>query len=198
MTKPPACSACPLVKQSTGFCGDHVPSSDHGLVMPTRAKLAIVLRMPSKADLVREEAMSGPAAYHFWKDFIWARGWQKEDVLIANVIRCYPNTGEYPIGKLRVQATAKCAELWDASLTTFAPNVWGISISPTMLYATPNQAKFLHRAFDRARDYIRAGKRPCLLLGPEAMGKFAPWLQGSMKQWQGHWWEEEEKRDAVA
>lgn len=180
MTKPPQCSSCPLVKQSTGFCGD---------LSPKKPKLAVVMRMPSKADLVSGEPMSGPGGWHFWKDFIWPMGWSKEDVLIANVIRCYPNTGDFPTGKERVKGTAKCAELWDGGLLTFNPNVWGVSVAPHMLYATPNQKKFLARAFERAKEYIAEGKRPCLLLGTEAMNKFAPWLQGGMKQWQGHWWE---------
>jgi len=147
------------------------------------------MRMPSKAEVVSGEPMSGGAGWHFWKDFIFPVGLQKQDVLISNVIRCYPNDGGYPTGKLRVLATNTCAATWDGELRKFDPNVWGVSVAPGMLYTTPNQGKFLRRALTRAKEYADAGKRPCLLLGVEAMSKFAPWLDGSMKQWQGHWWE---------
>jgi hypothetical protein len=180
MTKPPQCAACPFVKHSTGFCPDYVPSSP---------KLAIVLKMPGKSEVVTGVPMSGGAGHYWWKDFMWPAGFQKEDVLLANVIRCYPNGNEYPTGKLRVLATNTCAVNWDDPLKTFDPNIIGVSINPASLMRNPQQTVFLKKAIRRAKEYSDAGYRPLLLLGEEAKAKFAPWLEGGMKQWQGHWWE---------
>lgn len=181
MTKPSAClTSCPFAKASTGFCPDFIPASP---------KIAVVLKMPGKSEVVTGVPMSGGGGYFWWKDFVWPVGLQKEDVALFNVIRCYPNGNEFPIGKLRGQAINTCAGLWDAPLKAFDPNVFGISINPTTLFRNPQQTKFLKRALLRAKEYSDAGYRPLLLLGEEAKSKFAPWLDGGMKQFQGHWWE---------
>jgi hypothetical protein len=180
MTKPPQCAACPFVKGSTGFCADFVPA---------RPKIAVVLKMPGKQEVVTGTPMSGGAGHYWWKEFMWPQGLRKEDVLIANVIRCYPNGNEFPIGKLRVLATQTCALNWDDDLKKFDPNIFGVSVNPAALLRNPQQTKFLKRAIHRAVELANEGYRPCLLLGEEAKAKFAPWLEGGMKQWQGHWFE---------
>lgn len=180
MTKPLQCSSCPFAKKSTGFCRDLVPAAP---------KLAVVLGMPEKWDVASGKPLSGGSGYRWWKEFVWPVGLRNEDILVSNVVRCYSNSGDFPTGKDGALAVKQCGEIWGGSLRQFNPNVIGVSVDPTTLYKSPNQAKFLRRALVRAKEFIDEGKRPCLLLGPEAKAKFAPWLNGPMKQWQGHWWE---------
>lgn len=180
MTKPPACSSCQFAKQSTGFCADRIP---------TNPKLAVVLGMPEKWDVASGKPLSGGSGYRWWKEFVWPVGLREEDILVSNVVRCYSNSGDFPTGKLGIVAQKTCEEVWGGPLREFNPNVFIVSVDPTKLFKSPNQAKFLKRAMVRVKEFIEEGKRPCLLLGPEAKAKFAPWLNGAMKQWQGHWWE---------
>jgi uracil-DNA glycosylase len=178
MTKPELCKACPFAKSSTGFCGDFAPANP---------RIAVVLKMPGKEDLIWGP-MSGKAGRYWFREFMEPCGLTRETILFSSVIRCFPNGGEFPIGAQRKAAIASCRE-WDGKLKLFAPNVFGVSVNPAILLRNPQQTKFLRRAMQRAVEYADAGYRPCVLLGEEARDKYAPWLQGQMKRWQGHWFE---------
>ncbi len=179
MTKPPSCAPCPFYKLSTGFCPDS--PAPH-------PKLALVGRFPGKDDLVSGAPWSGKGGRYWWREFIEPLGLTPGEVLICNVLRCYPNTHEFPIGTMKGKAVEACRQ-WDGALKAFNPNVWGISFNPGNLMKNPQQVKFLRRAMKRAGEYAREGQRPCLLLGQEAREKFASGLGGQEKWWQGHWWE---------
>jgi Uracil DNA glycosylase superfamily len=176
VTKPPACSTCPY-KASTGFVEDWVP--DH-------PKIAIVMKMPSRDDLIKGIPASGKMGWYLWKDFLTPLGLGRDDVLLANVVRCFPNGGEFPIGKMRKEAIKHCGQ-WDQGIKEWGPTVMGISFSPAALMRSSQQTRFLERAIERAVDYSCAGEKPLLLLGEEAKEKYAPWLNGGLKTWQGTW-----------
>lgn len=179
MTKPNPCALCPLRSQTTGFCADWIKTP----------RIAVVFRTPGKDDVASGVPLSGRMGWHIWKDFFEPFGLEKNDVLISTVLRCYPNGGDYPTGKPRVLGTVFCGDNWDQALKNWNPDVWGFAPDPAKLYATPAQEKFVKRAVGRAVELAGEGRRPCLLFGEEARAKFAPWLEGSVKQWQGHTWE---------
>jgi len=184
MTKPDFCRTCPMsAARSTGFVPDLVP------LAPVAA---FVLRMPSKDDLLFGEPMTGRGGRAWEHNFLAPTGLRRDQVIIANVLRCYPSAGEFPTGKLRGDAVRHCQH-WDAAVEQFQPNVWGVSIAPGNLLKTPNQEVFLRRAMARVKQFVDEGYRPCLLMGEEAREKYAPWLAGNMKKWQNHWWFEERR-----
>ena len=177
-SKPEYCKTCPFAKHSTGFVRDYVPKDP---------KLAIVVRMPNKDEIVSGVPFSGRMGWKTFKDYFSPVGLKREDVLISQSIRCSPNTGVFPVGQERKLALESCRH-WDEGIVKFNPTIWGTSFNPVMMIAMPSTGKFLKRAVERAVDYIEKGHRPCLLLGEEAREVYGPWLLGSMKKWQGFWW----------
>lgn len=184
-TKPVTCGLCPFKYSSTGF----VPDYDESLVQLALPTLfSCVLRMPNKDDIVSGLPMSGRGGKYWEKEFLLPLGIRREQIIITNVIRCYPKSGEFPVGVDRKRAVEYCRR-YDQALQRYRPNIWGITIHPGVLLKAPNMADFLRRALKRAKEFAEAGYRPCLLMGEEAKETFAPWLDGSMKKWQGHWYE---------
>lgn len=178
MTRPPYCSSCALHASSTGFLPDLVPLSP---------RAAFVLRYPYKDDLLYGEPLTSPGGRMWEREFLRPTGLRRDQVILSNVLRCYPKAGEMPTGKDRPNAVRHCAH-WDTALLAWKPNVWIVTIAPSMLLKSPNQAVFLHRAMAKAADFSQRGYRPCVLMGEEAKEKYAPWLNGGLKKWQGHTW----------
>jgi len=182
--KPSQCNGCPLIKLSTGFCPDLVPISP---------KVAIVLKMATKDEVINGVAMSGKAGWFWWKEFIYPAGFKREDVLVANVLRCYPHSGDFPIGAMKKQAVAACRR-WDFAIEAFRPTVAITTFNPAKVYQSPQLGKFVRRTMEKAKGFVEAGERPLVLMGEEAREKYAPWLAGQMKKWNGHWWRLDENR----
>lgn len=125
---------------------------------------AVVLKMPGKEELVNGSPMTGKAGRYWEREFLWPLGIKRADLIICNALRCYPNGGEFPTGKVKVEALAHCRH-WDRLVEEWKPNVWGVSFNPAALMRNPQQTKFLIRSLKRARDLAREGRRVCLLLG---------------------------------
>ena len=178
MKKPPQCASCPFAAHSTGFVPDQCPA---------KPRFAAMLKMPGKEEIVNGVPMSGRAGRYWTHEFLEPLGVEHKDLYLGNVIRCYPNAGEFPVGKERIQAVKVCRQ-WDR-IAEYKPNVIGVTFNPTTLLRNPQQTKFLRRALTRAKELSDAGYRPLLLMGEEAVEVFAPWLKGTMKKWQGNFWE---------
>ncbi len=183
MKKPPECASCPYAPKSTGFVPDQFPADP---------RFAVILKMPGKEELVNGVPMSGKAGRYWEREFLEPIGVKKSDLIIANVIRCYPHGGNFPTGKDRIAACRMCRQ-WDRIEKEFKPNVVGVTFNPAALMRNPQQTKFLRRALERAAEYARQGLRPLLLMGEEAVEVYAPWLQGALKRWQGSFTEIKEK-----
>ncbi|HOQ47949.1 MAG TPA: uracil-DNA glycosylase family protein [Bryobacteraceae bacterium] len=179
MKKPDECKGCPLMKNSTGFCGDYYPDEPI---------MAMVLKMPGKDEVINGEPMTGRAGKFWEKEYLHPLGLRRQDVLIANTIRCFPHGGEFPTGKVRKGALAYCRR-WDV-LDKFRPDLWIVTFNPAAILRSPQQGKFFTRALEFARDRAREGYRPVILAGEEAKEVYAPWLDGSMKKWERHYWGE--------
>lgn len=183
MLKPDGCSLCPFKGSSTGFVADTRPQLVT-LSLPTL--FALVTKFPTKDDLVEERFLSSKFGKVIEAEFLLPLGVRREQVLISSVLHCYPHGGKFPTGKEKLDAVRYCRR-WDAALEAFRPDVWGVTVDPSDLLATPNQATFLTRSLRRAKEYADAGRRPVLLLGDEAKETWMPWLEGGLKKWQGHW-----------
>lgn len=177
--KPESCSGCEYLKKSSGYCPDWTPPSP---------KLAIILRAASKDEVINGEMMSGKAGRFWWFELFQKAGFTKQDVLISKVLRCNPNVGVFPVGVEKKKAVEACRR-YDGDLQKFNPDIFIVSFSPVDLMKSPSQIKFIRRVIEKAKEFIATGRRPAILFGIEAREKYAPWLQGQMKKWNGHFWE---------
>src|SRR5690606_32887139 len=107
-----------------------------------KPKLALISRFPYKDDLVNGQPLTSKQGRYFEREFLWSLGLKREDVVISNVLRCYPDKGAYPTGKVKEQAVWFCRR-YDSALIEFNPNVWVVTIHPTALMQAPNLDKFL-------------------------------------------------------
>jgi uracil-DNA glycosylase family 4 len=171
------CGTCTFSKSSTGFCADWVPPNP---------KIAVVLKMPGKDELITGAPMTGKGGRYWFFEFFEKVGLTRQDVLLAYVLRCFPNDSSFPIGMMRRTAMNTCKK-WDSGLRAWNPNLFIVSINPTMLFKAPAQAKFLKRGVEKALHFASQGYRPVLLCGDEARDKYAPWLRGASKKWCGHY-----------
>lgn len=179
MRKPEPCLSCPFAKYSTGFCADYFPAEP---------KLAIVLKMAGKDEVISGSPMTGKAG-RFWEyEYLRPLGIERKDVIICNVIRCYPNGGVFPTGKMKESAIVAC-EHWNHLIEMFQPNLWIVTFNPASVMRTPQQGKLLKRAFELMWQKVAEGYKPVVLAGEEARELYAPWLKGQMKKWQRTHWE---------
>jgi len=176
MTKPPYCKDCLFVKLSTGFVPDFVGEDP---------KMAVVLKMPGRDEIISGEPMTGKAGWYWDTNFLEPLGIKRENLIIGNTIRCFPNGGSYPTGKNKTGAWKAC-EHWCAAILKFQPQVIGVTFNPAALLRNPQQEKMLRRSMEKAWGYALAGERPLLLMGEEAKDLYASNLTGMIKHWQGH------------
>jgi hypothetical protein len=182
MTRPDHCKVCPL--KSTGHVAD---------TRPPEAKAVFVFRSVGRDDLVYGEPMTGKGGRMWEHKFLHPVGLTRQNVIISNVLRCFPPGGETPTGTGYDAACRHCRH-YDGAVEQFAPTVWGITINPMGLLKTPNQETFYRREVERLAQFIAEGERPVLLCGEEARRKYAPWIDGSMKRFRGYWWWDERRK----
>ena len=179
LKKPSSCDGCAYLKGSSGYCADWTPSNP---------KLAIILRAASKDEVINGEMMSGKAGRYWFYEFFTKAGFDRKDVLISKVLRCNPNIGVFPIGAEKKKAVEACKR-YDGPIQQFNPDIFIVSFSPVDLMKSPAQVKFIRRVIEKVKGFIAEGRRPAILFGIEAREKYAPWLAGQMKKFQGHYWE---------
>ncbi len=150
--------------------------------------MCLLLKMPGKDELIQGEPMIGKAGKYFEKEFLEKLGISREMVMICNTIRCFPNSKDFPIGRLKKDAINACRH-WDGGIRAFKPDVIGVTFNPAALLRNPQQTRMVRRALERAVEYAKEGHRPLLLMGEEARDAYAPWLEGALKWWQGHFYE---------
>lgn len=180
--KPSGCDECPLRSRGIGFVPDEYPEDP---------KVAMLLEAPGEDEAVMSRPLVGRAGQAWLRRLIYKNGYKREDVLIANCLRCRPSSmNEYPIGKLRVEAERHC-RLYDDQLVKFRPNLFLVTIHPAMLLRSSAMTRLVQRDVRRAFEFAAKGYRPCLLMGDKAMNLVAPWLKDGVKRWRGHWWEQD-------
>lgn len=192
-TKPEECKFCRYATIGSGFCPDFYPKSPI---------LGFLLPYPSKDDVVYQRPFSGAMGYYLNKLLIEDLGYKKEDVLIANVLRCMPPWAKgYPTGDLRTTAESNCRQydkkhayrekLADGGLIKYDPNLFLITYSPDKMRSIPAFQRQAVADISKAFRFAAKGYRPLVLMGDEPMELVAPWLvgKGGLKTWRGHWWE---------
>jgi len=127
------------------------------------------------------------------KECVEAFGYEREDVLICNVLRCGQVKNQYPIGKLRIKAEEYCRE-WDDKLMRYDPQVSILTYHPAFTFRVPQVMKLIVAAFRVAWDLSEQGFRPIVIMGEKGIkAKGLEFLrtnfhppESSMKNWQRH------------
>lgn len=188
--KPEGCKICPYAAISAGFLPDWSP------IAP---KIALLCEASSTDEILNGIPWTGGAGWKWFYDLIASNGRRKEDVLISKTLRCnppgYPWRKTYPNGTMRAQAESACRQYDDlggrerdkTSLKTFDPDMFIVSLHPSVLLKSPSALLLLREHFAKAFRFSDAGRRPVVALGDKALGIVAPYLKGSSKRWSGHW-----------
>lgn len=144
--------------------------------------------MAGKDAVISGDPIGGKGDRYFFHEYFEKEGLRRSDVLIANVIRCCSNTGQFPTGALKKQAIVGCAKRWDGDLLNWKPDIMLVTFSPLDTFKSPALGKFIRTAVRHAIEFSKQGYRPALLMGNEPREKYAPWLTGAGKKWQRTWW----------
>lgn len=188
--KPDWCfNNCPRATIGSGFVPDWVPANP---------KIAFLFSHPAKDDVGEREPMRSGLGRYFWATIGRACGLKKQDVLFANVLRCY--TWKYPTGKDATLAEQACRN-WDNyqggsgvpvagnSLVAWKPNIFFPTFSLDKMIEIGAFQALAIADVRKALTFADEGFRPLVILGTEAFKVVAPWLDGGVKGWRGTWWE---------
>lgn len=102
-----------------------------------------------------------------------AVGIQRKDLFIDNTLRCLPpkeKQGYYPKGDERKMAE-QCCRHWDR-LHQFRPDAMVITLHPAGILREVTPLPLQVKDFEKARDFMRGGKRVAVLLGGKAAKAF--------------------------
>lgn len=186
--KPPECTVCCFRDTGYGFAKDWVGATP---------KAAFMFAAPSKDDVVEGVALGSDWGSYILANYIYPAGFKKSEVILANVLRCYPpfdvryHRPGYPTGQLKVKAEATCRNYDVLSVGKFDPNLFLITFDPHDAMKTPAYRRQIQVDLSKLKTFISAGFRPLTLFGNEAAGIFT---QGySAKTFRGHFFETDYK-----
>jgi hypothetical protein len=179
-SKPEGCKGCPYRSIGAGFVPD-----DEGV----NPKIAMVLEAPGEDEALNSKPLVGRAGKLWLKKLIEIHGYKREDVLIANTLRCRPPGNKYPIGKLKESAELHC-RAYDDKIVKFDPDLYLVTIHPAMLLRSSAMTRLVQRDLAKAFEFAAQGYRPIVLAGETSKSLAASHLHGGVKGWRGHWWEQ--------
>jgi len=188
--KPLECGVCSYNLVGQGFAPDHVPANP---------KLAFLAEAAGETEMIERGPLLGATGRMFFHQLLHPLGLTREDVILANVLRCHPPENVYPIGQLRKDAESMCrrwdgvhqirdddssVELVGGGLNSFEPNHFLITVHPSFVNRTWS---ILRVAQEDIRKALRVsqGKRLLVLLGDTPFKLVCPDLDGGVLKWRG-------------
>ena len=183
--KPPECLVCAFNTTGYGHAKDWVGATP---------KAAFMFTSPSKDDVVEGVALGSDWGRYILANYIYPAGFTKADVILSNVLRCYPPFNAryrrpgYPTGELKKKAEASCRHYDVLSLAKFDPNLFLVTFDPHDAMNTPAYRRQIKLDLKKLATFIAQGLRPLVLFGAEAGELFLPHIKGngSVKSWRGH------------
>lgn len=190
--KPQWCyNSCPRAHLATSFVPDYVPENP---------SIAIVSALPAREDAAQCIPFASGYGRFFWGAIGRKYGLRKQNVIVSNLLRCY--TYKYPVGATLPKAERACRH-FDyychgghgrpvrglRSIATWNPNIYVVTFSIEKMLEVDALMALAIEDFGKAVRFIKAGYRPCVLLGTEVLKAVAPWLKGGARDWRGTWWE---------
>lgn len=196
--KPQGCKLCPLQYLGTGFCPDYVP--------PT-PKMMLLLESPYSDDVINQMPLSGSMGDFLESKILKPANLKREDLLIANTLRCKFTKDKYdkdklnkkennrkdyryPSGKIKGQAENNCRQ-FDINIRNFNPTLFlmtfGIDDSfndaayISLMQHDIKRAKWLAETYTEEHVCILMGKNAISMVNdlPLSDGK------GGLRSWHG-------------
>lgn len=80
LDKPSECATCAYSRIGTGFCPDWSPPNP---------KLAVLCEAAGSNEIIDREPLVGAAGWVFTRNFLFALGYTRSDVMLCNTLRCF-------------------------------------------------------------------------------------------------------------
>lgn len=189
----PGCSFCPYNGLGQGFAPDWVP---------TNPKLAFLAEAAGETEMIERGPLLGATGRMFFHNMLHPAGLTRNDVLLANVLRCHPPENEYPIGQMRKDAERMCRKhdnlhqigrddthvyTGEGGINSFDPNYFLITVHPSFVIRTWSMLRVAKADIGKAlRLSSVEGRRVLVLMGEKPMSLVHPDLDGGVIKWRGH------------
>ena len=191
--KPDLCSTCNYNLIGQGFAPDHVPANP---------KLAFLAEAAGETEMIERGPLLGATGRMFFHQLLHPLGLTREDVILANVLRCHPPENVYPIGQLRKDAEKMCRQ-WDGvhqmrcdetsvdlvlgGLAGYSPNYYLITVHPSFVNRTWSILRVAQEDIRKALRLAEVeGRRLLVLLGDTPFKLVCPDLDGGVLKWRAH------------
>lgn len=187
--KPALCNLCPYAKIGGGFVPDWWP--------PQLPRLAVFLEAPGGDEVLLCEPMVGRAGRFWERALLKPLGLTRDDVIIANGLRCRPPKNLFPTGPVAKKALFTCRQydyyhgekgaLQPRGLADWDPNLFVITYHPAAILRERAFYRLALADFEKAARYAELGWRVCVLCGDKAASLVWPLVaKGGVEAWRGH------------
>jgi len=190
LQKPEQCLACPYNLIGQGFVPDHVPSNP---------RLAFLAEAAGETEMMDRGPLLGATGRMFFHQLLHPVGLTREDVILANVLRCHPPENVMPIGQLRKDAEKMCrmydklhqikhddsVGLVDGGLHSYSPDYFLITVHPSFVNRTWSILRVAQEDIKKSLR-LAEGRRLLVLLGDTPMKLVCSDLEGGVLKWRGH------------
>ncbi len=192
-SKPSLCALCPWSPDSHSFVPDWVPKSP---------KFACLLEAPGENEALRRTPLVGMSGDLLFHAFLRPIGLERNDVILANTLRCRGEENEYPDGATRKKAEQICRQydfyhgdargnLAAGGIADWDPNLFIITLHPAAVLRENAYFFLVQKDFEKAARFMAAGARVCMLCGDKAAAVVIPRIEGTggVSYWRGHHFE---------
>lgn len=113
-----------------------------------------------------------------WENYLLKSiGLSRDEVAIANTIRCRPPQNKYPTGELGRAAFTHCRHYDSDVIHRFNPELCVVSLHPAVILRDPSTYRLVENAMQKAlRLATTTCKKVAVLMGEKALKLFAPWM----------------------
>lgn len=191
--KTEGCGSCPYNLTGQGFAPDHVPANP---------KLAFLAEAAGETEMMERAPLVGSTGRMFFHQLLHPIGLKREDVILANVLRCHPPLNAYPIGQMRKDAEKQCRK-WDGvhqrgrdseyvtttagGLNAYNPNYFLLTVHPSFVNRTWSILRVAQADIEKALRLSQVeGRRLLVLLGDTPMKLVCSDLDGGVLKWRSH------------
>ena len=188
--KPSLCNLCPWNASSHSFVPDWVVKAP---------RFACLLEAPRQNEALQRTPLVGMSGDLLFHAFLRPLGLERENVILANTLRCRGEENEYPDGPTRKKAEQVCRQydwyhgdqrgnLTAGGIADWDPNLFVITLHPAAVLRENAYFFLVRKDFEKAARFMERGYRVCVLCGDKAAALVLPRIEGSggVSYWRGH------------
>ena len=161
--------------------------------------MALLLEGPGENEILQRSPLVDRTGQFVFHSLLRPLGLTRDDVIIANTIRCRKEENEYPEGTIRARAERCCrqydwyhgddkGQLVSAGLADWDPSLFVVTLHPAAIFRENAYFFLVRKDFEKAFRYTSLGYRVCILCGDKAASMIYPVIEGSggVTFWRGH------------